>query len=476
MVRWQLLVQPVPAAAFTGFIYLLAFLNAFNQFPALSGSNGLLPVKPFLERVPFSKAPSIFHWRYSDTLLRVVAGSGMLLAVLALTGISESGPLWSSILVWFLLWILYLSIVNVGQVFYGFGWESMLLEVGFFAMFLGPAQMAAPVLVIWLIRWMLLRVEFGAGLIKMRGDRCWRDLTCLNYHHETQPLPNPLSRYFHLLPEPLHKVETAFNHFVQLVVVWGLFFPQPVASIAAALIILSQAYLIISGNYSWLNWLTLSLGFSGFSDGVIQDITGLAPSEAAPVPFYFTVIIVLLGIAVAGMSIQPVKNMLSPGQKMNFSFNPLHLVNTYGAFGSVTKTRYEIIIEGTDDPDPGPDSDWRAYRFKGKPGDPSRRSPQVSPYHLRLDWQMWFAAMSSPRSNYWLKRLVRKLLEGDEAAQSLLREVPFTDAPPSYIRARLFEYSYTTRGERKQSGNWWRRKYVSPYLPPVSLEDFDRPL
>ncbi|MDZ7691483.1 MAG: lipase maturation factor family protein [Balneolaceae bacterium] len=454
-----------------GFIYLIAFVNALNQFPALCGTNGLMPIERYLKRIPFKKKPSIFHWQYSDSFFRLVAWIGILLSLVALSGLSESGPLWLSMLTWFLLWALYMSIVNVGQVFYGFGWESMLLEIGFFAIFLGPMHMATPVLVIWIIRWMLFRVEFGAGLIKMRGDQCWRDLTCLNYHHQTQPLPNPLSRYFHLLPEPLHKAETFFNHAVQLVIIWGLFFPQPVSSISAALIMLSQGYLIISGNYSWLNWLTLSLGFSGFSDGIIQQIFSITPPETIPIPAYYSVVLIVLGIAVVLMSIQPVKNMLSSSQMMNFSFNPLHLVNTYGAFGSVTKTRYEIIIEGTNDRQISPQTEWKEYEFKGKPGNPARRSPQVSPYHLRLDWQMWFAAMSLASRNPWLQRLVVQLLEGDDATEKLLKNVPF-DTPPKYIRARLFEYEYTTIEERQTSGNWWKRSYINDYIRPLSLDDF----
>lgn len=455
-----------------GFIYLLAFVNARNQFPALCGNDGLLPIGPFLRRISFSRAPSLFHWHYSDRFMKGIAWIGILLSIIALSGLSESGPIWFSMFVWFLLWALYLSIVNVGQTFYGFGWESMLLEVGFFAIFLGPAQMATPVLVIWLIRWMLFRVEFGAGMIKMRGDSCWRDLTCLNYHHETQPLPNPLSRYFHLFPEPMHKMETFFNHTVQLVVVWGLFLPQPVAAISAALIIVSQAYLIISGNYSWLNWLTLSLGFSGFSDGIIQQVLSITPPQTSAIPVPLNLLLVLLGIAVAIMSIKPVKNMISSGQMMNFSFNPLHLVNTYGAFGSVTKKRYEIIIEGTYDHTITAGTEWKAYEFKGKPGDPGRISPQVSPYHLRLDWQMWFAAMSSPTRNRWLQRLIHQLLEGNQQAERLLKDVPFENEPPRYIRARLFRYQYTTTEERKKTGNWWNRDYKHDYVRPLSLADF----
>src|SRR4051794_8585849 len=151
-------------------------------------------------------------------------------------------------LIWLTLWVLYLSIVNIGQVFYGFGWESLLLEAGFLAIFLGPASIAPPIVIIWLIRWLLFRVEFGAGLIKLRGDPCWRDLTCLYYHHETQPIPSPVSRYLHFAPHWFHKLETAWNHFVELIVPWFSFGPRQVRHVAGVLLITFQIFLIISGN------------------------------------------------------------------------------------------------------------------------------------------------------------------------------------------------------------------------------------
>ena len=171
-------------------------------------------------------------------------------------------PLWAAMLMWLVLWLLYLSIVNVGQTWYGFGWESLLLEAGFLAIFLGNDETAPPLLVLLLARWLLFRVEFGAGLIKLRGDPCWRDLTCLYYHHETQPMPGPLSWFFHHLPKPLHRVEVAGNHFAQLVVPFALFAPQPVASVAAAIVIVTQLWLVLSGNFAWLNWVTIILAFS----------------------------------------------------------------------------------------------------------------------------------------------------------------------------------------------------------------------
>src|SRR5438874_2525868 len=223
-----------------GLVYLVAFLVALEQFPALLGERGVLPVARFLARASFRESPSLFYFRYSDRLLRAVALAGIVLSLAIILGLPDRWPAPLTIAAWLVLWALYLSIVNVGQTFYAFGRESLLLEAGFLAAFLGPASSPVPAPIIWLFRWLLFRLEFGAGLIKMRGDACWRDLTCLYYHHETQPMPNPLSWYFHRLPRVLHRAEVLGNHFAQLVVPWFLFAPQPVATVAGLLIVLTE--------------------------------------------------------------------------------------------------------------------------------------------------------------------------------------------------------------------------------------------
>lgn len=243
-------------------VYLVAFLSAALQFRALIGERGMLPVPELLRRTPWRAAPGLFRLHYSDRFFAVVAWSGCAVSVALIAGLDGLLPLWGGMLLWALPWVLYLSIVQVGQVWYGFGWESLLLETGFLAVFLGTGDTAAPVLVLWLLRWLLFRVEFGAGLIKMRGDACWRELTCLYFHHETQPMPGPLSWFFHHLPRPVHRIEAAANHVTQLLVPFLLFTPQPVASAAAGLMVLTQLWLVLSGNFAWLNWLTITLALS----------------------------------------------------------------------------------------------------------------------------------------------------------------------------------------------------------------------
>lgn len=476
----RLLVQRGMAA-----LYLIAFLSVLQQFKSLLGEGGLLPVPDFVRHVRFRQAPSIFCWRYSDGLLTAVAWTGIALSLLALSGLSERGPIWLSLATWLILWSLYLSIVNVGQTFYAFGWESMLLEAGFFTAFLLPSGFEASLIPVLVLRWMLFRTELGAGLIKLRHDRCWRELTCLFYHYETQPLPNPLSWYFHRLPHFMHKFSVLFSHFVQVLVPFLLFAPQPIASIAGGLIIFHQLWLIISGNYSWLNWMTVVLGVTAFSDSILKTVMPLTIAYTVSRPLWINALLYLLGAATVLLSIKPVLNLFSRNQLMNYSYNRIHLVNTYGAFGSVSKERYEVVIEGTADFVITPQTEWREYEFKAKPGDPTRCPPQIAPYHLRLDWLMWFLQFSvmhtsqgiyTPGYEVWFMKLIQKLLENDRATFKLLRDNPFRDAPPKSVRALFYLYRYTDWCDHRQTGAWWTRDLIDIYLPPVSLADLRRRL
>ena len=350
---------------------------------------------------------------------------------------------------WLATWVLYLSIVNVGRVFYAFGWESLLLEAGFLCAFLGNADVAVPLPVLALLWWLLFRVEFGAGMIKMRGDPCWRDLTCLDYHHETQPMPGPTSRIFHLRPTWFHRIETGANHVAQLIAPWALFLPQPAAAIGATAIIVTQAYLMVSGNYAWLNFVTLILGFAAVPDAWFDAIGISIGTQRAEAP-WFEWLVVAFGLGVAALSWRPLINLFSRNQRMNFSYNRYHLVNSYGAFGSVTRQRREVVVEGSDD-----GQSWKAYEFRAKPTDPDRLPGQFAPYHLRLDWLMWFLALSPRYGSTWFALLVERLLEADPGVLGLLAHDPFDGRPPAMIRARLVDYRFATRSERRRSGHRW---------------------
>jgi Lipase maturation factor len=451
-------------------VYVFAFVAAARQFRALIGEHGLLPVPRYLARQSFRQTPSIFHVHYSDRFFAAVAWLGALLSAAMALGLAGALPLWAAVLLWLLLWLLYLSIVNVGQTWYSFGWESLLLETGFLAIFLGNDRVAPPLLAMWLARLLLFRLEFGAGLIKLRGDSCWRDLTCLYYHHETQPMPGPLSWFFHHLPKPLHRVEVVGNHFAQLIVPFGLFAPQPVASIAGAIVVITQLWLVISGNFAWLNWLTILLGCSVIDASSAAAVLPI-PKQPALVaaPPWFAGLVIGFTVLTVMLTWYPVRNMISRRQRMNMSFNAYHLINTYGAFGTIGRTRREVVIEGTDEPEVTNQTVWKEYEFKGKPGAVRRVPAQWAPYHLRLDWLMWFAAISPHYAYPWLRPFVLRLLQNDAATLRLLRHNPFPGSPPRYVRAQLYRYRFTTAAELRHDHAWWHRTLEGNYLRPTSL-------
>jgi hypothetical protein len=249
---------------------------------------------------------------------------------------------------------------------------------------------------------------------------------------------------------------------------FAYFAPQPVASIAGIITILFQGVLIVSGNLSWLNWLTVVLCIPLISDRWWAWLPIHPPADLAAAPAHQVMLYVVAAL-VAWLSIGPVVNLLSRGQMMNASFDPLHLVNTYGAFGSITRDRYEIVIQGTNDPIVTDTTKWLDYEFKGKPGDPARLPPQVAPYHMRLDWLMWFEAMSPSPHSGWFFNLLAKLLEGDRGTLSLLRTNPFPKGPPRYIRAQYYRFTFTTPDERRATGLWWNREFAGGFYGPVSL-------
>ena len=468
-----------------GFVYLIAFLCAARQILPLIGSRGLLPVQPFLQRVSealgsrfdgFLRLPSLFWLDASDRTLALGAWAGVGLSLVVVSGYANA-------VLMAMLWALYMSFVHVGQDWYGYGWEIQLLETGFLAIFLCPLLDArpfprrrTPFPVLVLFRWLIFRIMIGAGLIKLRGDPCWRNLSCLDYHYETQPIPNPFSRTLHFMPKWFQRAGVIFNHVSELASPWFAFGPRLARHLAGAILLLFQIFLICSGNLSFLNYLTIVPILACFDDSLLGRILPrwlvrkavLAESRAVPSEVQRWVVWGLVAL-VGALSIYPVANLLSGSQAMNASFNQLDLVNTYGAFGSVGKARNEIVFQGTDDPTPDDSARWKEYEFVCKPGDPMRRPCIVSPYQPRIDWQIWFAAMSTPERYPWTVHLIWKLLHNDPGALSLLAGNPFPEAPPRFIRARLFRYRFAPPGN--PTGAWWDRESIGNWIPPLSSDD-----
>ncbi len=468
-----------------GIIYATGFCVAINQVLPLIGSNGLTPADMYLTHVGqalggksagFMRLPSLFWIGHSDAALLTAAWVGFLLSLVVIAGYANA-------LILFVLWGLYMSFVHVGQEWYGYGWEIQLLKTGFLAIFLCPLldgrpfpKYAPPTPIIVLFRWLIFRIMLGAGLIKLRGDEIWRNGTALNYHFETQPIPGPLSRWFHFLPHGALKAGIWFNWLAEVIAPFFVFWPRVARHIAGVIIVLFQINIILSGNLSFLNWLTIVPALACFDDRfwarilprrLVRRATAAAENATPSKPMLTTAWVVVLIIVF--LSVGPVVNILSPGQIMNTSFDPLDLVNTYGAFGTVGQERLNIVFEGTMDADSTDKARWQPYIYKGLPVLLNNRSPQIAPYQLRLDWQMWFASMSSPDDYPWTVHLVSKLLHNDPGAVSLFAANPFPTQPPRYIRAVLYRYAFAPPGNPQ--GLVWNRERLNLWLPPLSADD-----
>ena len=473
-----------------GFVYFFAFLSAALQVVPLIGEHGLLPIDNYLGSMDqgsvtatFLQTPTIFLFNHSDFMLSALAWLGVLLSLIVFLGYANS-------LIMLLLWFLYLSYVNVGQLFYGFGWEIQALEIGFLAVFLVPLidgrpfpRREAPLPFIWLMRWFIFRFYLGSGLIKLRGSECWDDFTCLYYHFETQPIPNPLSPLMHFLPDFILRAGVMFTEFLQVVATFLVFYPRLLRIIAAVIFFVFQSILIITGNYAFFNWITLVPALLLFDDQFLSRLlparlvraAGAAeenkiPFTAAQNNFFYMVFGVLVW-----MSIPVVANLWSENQVMNTSYNRWNLVNTYGAFGYVGKERYELVVSGTSDAVIDAGTEWREYEFIAKPTDPERGHPVIAPYQPRIDWQIWFAAQSSPGQHGWLIHLVWKFLHNDPGALSLIDNNPFPDEPPRYIKIDRYDYNFA----RPFSGTTWERTYLDSWIGALdkdneSLREFIR--
>jgi len=468
-----------------GIIYAVAFLVAINQIIPLIGTNGLLPLGLYLKQVAvalgstgagFVRLPSVFWFWHSDAALLTVAWLGFLLSCVVIIGYANV-PLLT------VIWILYMSIVHVGQDWYGYGWEIQLNETSFLAIFLCPLidmrpfpKQAPPLPVIILFRWLTFRIMLGAGLIKFRGDATWRNATALYYYFETQPTPGPLTRWFHFLPHILLKIGVWFNWLAELVAPWFIWWPRLSRHIAGSVIVFFQLFIILSGNLSFLNWLTIIPALACFDDSfwskLLPGILFRKAEAAAAIAEESKSMVITAWIAaglIVLLSIQPVLNMLSTNQAMNSSYDPLDLVNTYGAFGSVGQQRMNVIFEGTSDDTTGNKARWQPYIYKGLPVLLDKQPPQIAPYQLRLDWQMWFASMSTADQYPWTYNLVWKLLHNDPDAVGLFAENPFPHKPPRYIRAMLYDYKFAKPGS--PNGLYWTRDAGSEWLPVLSNSD-----
>jgi hypothetical protein len=334
--------------------------------------------------------------------------------------------------------------------------------------------------VVWLYRWLLFRFLFLSGAVKLlSGDPTWSNLTALKYHFWTQPLPTPLAWHAAELPQWALRSATAATLVVELGLVFLVFLPRRPRAVLAWAVLLFQFLILLTGNFSFFNLLTMLLCVFLFDDAAVRQVM---PSrlmshvqEHAPRPGRTaTIIATLLALIVAPVGLnrlwQPFMHSNLPVVgALTDALSPLLIVNAYGPFATTTTTRPEIIIEGSADGER-----WLPYVFHYKPGPVDRASTWNIPHQPRLDWQMWFAAYGSAAQNPWLERLLLGLLKGSQSVVNLLASNPFPDHPPKYVRALLYDYRFADAATRAQTGQWWARRPTGLYLPPVSLANFSQ--
>jgi hypothetical protein len=453
----------------------------------LIGRAGLLPAGDYLKGVQqvlgtpraYFLYPTLAWLNSSDAFLKAMCWAGAGLSLALLLGLGTTPVL-------ALLWLLYLSLTTAGQVFLSYQWDALLLEAGFLSIFLVPpsltpgqaAALPAP-LVVFLMRWLLFRLIFMSGLAKLAsGDPTWRNLSALSFHYETQPIPNPLAFWMFQLHLPFQRLSTLFALAIELLVPFLYFGPRPFRLAGFLLTVGFMLLIEATGNFAFFNLLAIALAVFLLDDrllsrlGPLEQLRSSLLAGLGPTPAWWQWVVVpvaILSILVGGLfllsRLTGKGELLRPIQPVLPLVSAYRLVNSYGLFSVMTTSRPEIVLEGSQD-----GRTWQEYQFRYKPGDLKRPPPIVAPHQPRLDWQMWFAAL---RGDYlaepWFISLVERLFTNQPAVTRLLAHNPFPDQPPRFIRARLFDYKFTSPAELSQSGTWWRREPRGYYLPPVSL-------
>jgi lipase maturation factor 1 len=467
-----------------GAIYLIAFLSLWVQVTGLIGEQGILPVGQHLQFAreqlgaeAFFLLPTLSWINSSDAFLHFLCGAGAIISILLMAGLAPGLSLT-------LLFALYLSLTVAGQTFLSFQWDILLLEAGFLAIFFAPwrwrmdANDEAPLshVGLFLLKLLLFKLMFMSGVVKLSShDQSWWDLTVLDYHYWTQPLPTVIGWWSDQHPEWFKKFSVAFCLVVEIVVPFFIWAPRRLRHIAAGLLIALQVVIAATGNYCFFNLLTIALCLPLFDDRFLRwrgrasaQVRGLAPALRVAA---IAILIVTLPINAMFLfsASKPEAIWPRPIAAVAGYLAPFHIANGYGLFRVMTKSRPEIIIEGSAD-----GNEWRAYDFKWKPGALDEAPGWVAPHQPRLDWQMWFAALGSYRQNPWFVSLLERLLRNTPEVSRLLARNPFPETPPRYVRARLYEYRFTTWAEHRATGAWWKREEARDYLPALSLENFDR--
>lgn len=455
-----------------GVIYFIVFAPFIFQIKGLFGHNGIQSIDSYLKFIKsrlgnrrFYLIPTLFWINASDAALLALVWTGTALSIFLTFGFCPP-------LLLLLLYVLHLSLVAAGQDFLSFGWEMFFLEITFNTIFLSLSSPPNPF--IWIsLNLLLFRFFFQAGVSKIFSrDVNWRNLKAIWYHYQSQPIPNATAWYVHKLPLWFHKTTTAFMFFIELIVPFFIFGTQEMRLITFILFVGLQISIHLTGNFSYLNFLSSAFCVILISDYYWKAIAGLSLSisEASSLPV--DILVSIVGIGLLFLQIVSLWNYFMPNRtfyKILDWFHPYHIVNRYGIFAIMTTKRHEIIVEGSDD-----GVKWEEYLFYHKPSELNRRPRRISPYQPRLDWQAWFLPFTNYHSELWFQNFLVRLLQGSPDVLKLLRHNPFPQKAPRHIRALVYDYEFTSAQEKKETGNWWRRVYIGIYSPTLSLKKEDK--
>lgn len=453
-----------------GLIYLAAFVSFGVQADGIIGSQGILPLGEYLQaltgqygRDAWWSYPSVFWLGAGNTALQVVWLTGAVASLLLVANILTR-------LMLPLLFVLYLSVVYAGQVFFNFQWDTLLLETGFLAIFL---PYGSPI-ILFLLHWVLFRLRFLSGASKLlSGDASWGDFTALNVYFETQPLPHVGAWLAHQLPDWLLRVSVGGVFFVELLVPFMIFLPRRPRMFAAWATIIMQLLIMLTSNHNFFNLLTLVLCVLLFDDRALQRLwsgkmgqLSLSPGRFAAgfagllAALIISTTLTMMWVTMAGRPLPAIN-----GKVVQLMIQ-WRLVSNYHVFPVMNTKRLEVVVEGSED-----ERVWKAYEFKYKPGDLKQTPRFIVPHQPRLDWHMWFAALSPPYTpmSYWFDDFMLRLLEGSPDVLALIKTNPFPDGPPRYLRARLENYRFTTPEQRAATGDWWTREPAGIYFPSIYL-------
>ncbi|MGA9134299.1 MAG: lipase maturation factor family protein [Candidatus Sulfotelmatobacter sp.] len=478
-----------------GGIYFSAFFSLIFQIRGLIGPDGILPANEYLAAVVHSLgysrgvwfAPTLLWFSSSSHALTSLCWVGMGASLLLVLNIWPRGMLG-------ICFVCFLSFVSAAQDFSGYQSDGMLLEAGFIALFLAPAGFrpgigrASPPsrASLFLLQWEWFRIYFESGVAKIAGgDPEWRNFTAMDEYYQNGPLPTWVGWYVQHLPHWFHAASVFATLALELVLVWTLFLPRRWRIVCFFIVTPWELGIILTANYTFLNYLVLTLGFLLLDDRFLQRFLPQAwgkSSAAGPeqkqdqYPTGFrgrlkTLKLLLTGVILAWIFYATTAQLIwmfsplpLPAEPVA-ALEPFRIANRYGLFGIMTRGRYEIEFQGSED-----GKNWVAYSFRFKPQDPSKSPGIYAPYQPRFDWNLWFASLGSWQDYSIVPRTEVCLLSNDKDVLSLFRSNPFADKPPQKVRAVLWQYWFTTMAEKRTTGLWWRRQFIGLYAPTLEHE------